>query len=78
MDDEMFDRYDPEGMEVLRRLEAYADARLTPNVAATTRVRAGVMAAAHQRSTLLAAAGADAATMAAPVMSDRPAPLARP
>lgn len=76
MDDQMFDRYDPGGMEVLRRLEAYADARLTPNVAATTRVRAGVMAAARQRSPLLAAATMDAATMAGPVVSDRPSPVA--
>jgi hypothetical protein len=74
MEDQMFDRYDPGGMEVLRRLEAYADARLTPNVAATTRVRAGVMAAAYQRSALLAAATADAGTIATPVMIDRALP----
>jgi uncharacterized membrane protein YgcG len=73
MDDEMFDRYDPGGMEVLRRLEAYADARLTPNVAATTRVRAGVMAAAYQRSALLAAATVDTITIAAPAIADRSA-----
>jgi uncharacterized membrane protein YgcG len=76
MDDEMFDRYDPGGMEVLRRLEAYADARLTPNVAATTRVRAAVMAAANQRSALLTATTADATAMAMPVMTDRPSPVA--
>jgi len=74
MDDEMFDRYDPGGMEVLRRLEAYADARLTPTVAATMRVRAGVMAAAHERSALLASASAGATTMATPVVIDRAAP----
>ena len=76
MDDEMFDRFDPGGMEVLRRLEAYADARLTPNVAATARVRAGVMAAAHQRSAMLAAATAAGATVAAPLASDRSTPVA--
>jgi len=76
IDDEMFDRYDPGGMEVLRRLEAYADARLTPNVAATTRVRAGVMAAAHQRSAMLAGALADGTTIAAPVTTDPPTPVA--
>lgn len=54
MDDEMLDRFDPGSMEVLRRLEAYADARLTPSAATTTGVRATVMAAAHRRSAMLA------------------------
>ena len=46
------DRGDP---EVERRLEAFADARLLPNVAATTRIRAAVMTAAHRRAELIEA-----------------------
>jgi len=47
-------------VEVIRRLEAYADARLDPSVAATTRMRAAVMAAAHRQAALIAADGAGA------------------
>ena len=61
MDNQLFDRYDPAGIEVLRRLEAYADARLTPTVDATVRVRAAVMEAANRRGALLATAAAIAA-----------------
>jgi hypothetical protein len=54
----------PGDQELERRLEAYADARLSPSVESTTRVRAAVMAEAHRQAALLAAdaeAGATAA-----------------
>jgi hypothetical protein len=51
-------------VEVIRRLEAYADARLDPSVAATTRMRAAVMAAAHRQAALIAADGAAALALA--------------
>lgn len=51
-DDEIFD---PNDREVVRSLGAYADARLSPSVAATTRMRAAVMTAAHRRASLLEA-----------------------
>jgi hypothetical protein len=38
--------------ELTRRLEAYAEARLTPDLSATTRMRARVMAAAHRQAAL--------------------------
>jgi hypothetical protein len=41
--------------ELRRRLEAYADARLTPSLDATIRMRAYVMTAAHRRAALVAA-----------------------
>jgi hypothetical protein len=49
--DQMHDR-DPEDNELARRLEAYADARLSPELSATTRMRAHVMAAAHRQAAL--------------------------
>jgi hypothetical protein len=59
-------------VEVIRRLEAYADARLDPSVAATTRMRAAVMAAAHRQAALIAADGAGALALApAGVARDR-------
>jgi hypothetical protein len=44
-------------LELRRRLEAYADTRLTPNVEATIRMRTNVMKAAHRRAALIAAGG---------------------
>ena len=52
----MTDR-DPGEDELGQRLEAYAEARLSPALSATSRMRAQVMAAAHRRA---AFAGADA------------------
>lgn len=49
--DHMQDR-DPEDDELARRLEAYAQARLSPDLSATTRMGARVMAAAHRQATL--------------------------
>jgi hypothetical protein len=62
----MDERYelDRGAVEVIRRLEAYADARLDPTVAATTRMRAAVMAAAHRQAALIAADGAAALALA--------------
>ena len=62
----MDERYelDRGAVEVIRRLEAYADARLDPSVAATTRMRAAVMAAAHRQAALIAADGAAALALA--------------
>jgi hypothetical protein len=49
MDDMMLDL--TAGNQMLRRrLDAYADARLSPDAAATTRMRARVMAAAHRQA----------------------------
>jgi hypothetical protein len=42
-------------LELRRRLEAYADARLTPSLDATIRMRMNVMSAAHRRAALIAA-----------------------
>lgn len=47
--DQMPDR-DVEDVELARRLEAYAEARLSPSLSATTRMRARVMAAAHRQA----------------------------
>jgi hypothetical protein len=44
-------------LELRKRLEAYADARLTPSAAATIRMRTNVMNAAHRRAALIAADG---------------------
>ena len=52
---------DPERDELAQRLEAYAYTRLSPELSATTRMRARVMAAAH-RQAALQQADADRAT----------------
>jgi hypothetical protein len=59
MDRELMDR-DFKDDELARRLEAYADARLSPELSATSRMRAHVMDAAH-RQAMLARADADRA-----------------
>lgn len=62
MNDDVMDTMDPGFFEVARRLEAFADLRLTPSVAATTRLRTSVMTAAHRRAALIQAdAALDAA-----------------
>lgn len=48
MDNEQVPDRDVEDVELARRLEAYAEARLSPSLSATTRMRAQVMAAAHR------------------------------
>jgi len=57
---------DPEDDELTRRLEAYAEARLSPELSATIRMRARVMAAAH-RQAAHARADADRAAAAAAI-----------
>jgi hypothetical protein len=58
-------------LELRSRLESYANARLTPSVDATTRMRTSVMVAAHRRAALVAtdptflARGASTAALAA-------------
>jgi uncharacterized membrane protein YgcG len=53
-----------------RRLEAYADLRLTPDLTATSRMRARVLAHAHRRADLVRA---DAALTVVPQTASRPA-----
>ncbi|MEO6207886.1 MAG: DUF5667 domain-containing protein [Candidatus Limnocylindrales bacterium] len=51
MDDEMIDLLADDG-NLRRRLEAYAEARLSPDLAASARIRARVLAVAHRQSAL--------------------------
>ena len=81
-DDEFeFDPNDPGNIEVSRRLEAYADARLTPSAAATARARTAVMSAAHRQAALrdagAAASVAAATSAAAEAATSRPTHLWR-
>jgi hypothetical protein len=57
-----------------RRLEAYADLRLTPDLAATSRIRARVLAYAHRQADL---ARADAALTIVPPITSRISPRAK-
>jgi hypothetical protein len=66
MDKHFMQHQDPEKDELTRRLEAYAEARLSPELSATIRMRARVMAAAH-RQAALARADADRAAAAAAI-----------
>jgi hypothetical protein len=72
MDSDPMQPGDPEDNELARRLEAYADARLSPEDSAATRMRANVMATAH-RQAVLARADADrlAAAARATARADR-------
>jgi hypothetical protein len=63
MDNESMQDKDREDDELTRRLEAYAEARLSPELSATIRMRTRVMAAAH-RQAALARADADRAAVA--------------
>jgi len=73
MDDNL-QHQDREDDELTRRLEAYAQARLSPELSATVRMRSRVMAAAHRQAALARAdadhAAADAA-LAARAQADR-------
>ena len=66
-------------LELANRLEAFADARLGPSMAATARKRTNVMNAAHRRAALVAgdstfgAASATTATIATPAAERRSA-----
>ena len=74
MDDFMFRRDDPRDPEIERRLDAFAELRLSPSLAATTRMRAGVMTAAHRRAALLQA---DATAAALGSSGARPSSVSR-
>jgi hypothetical protein len=78
MDNDQMQHRDPEDDELARRLEAYAEARLSPELAATTRMRARVMAAAHHRAALARVDGDDAAVAAALAGEAQPYRLRRP
>jgi hypothetical protein len=64
MDNEPMQHRDPAQDELARRLRAYADARLSPELSATTRMRARVMAAAHRQVALQRADADRAAAIA--------------
>lgn len=55
MDDQMLDFKDPADRITGRLLRAYGEDDLSPSMAATTRMRANVMAAAHRRAALIEA-----------------------
>ena len=57
--------------ELARRLEAYADARLSPSLSATSRMRAQVMAAAHRQAALARVDDDRTRVLAAPMQLDR-------
>jgi len=69
MDSDQMQDQEPVDDELARRLEAFAEARLSPELSATTRMRAQVMAAAHRQAALAQAdrdrAAAEAAAAAA-------------
>jgi hypothetical protein len=65
MDKDFMQHQDPEDDELARRLEAYAKARLSPELSATIRMRARVMAAAHRQAALARADADRAAAVAA-------------
>jgi hypothetical protein len=71
MDNHPMDDRDVEDVELAERLEAYAEARLSPSLSATTRMRTHVMAAA-QRQAALARADTDGAALAAAEPASRP------
>ncbi len=76
MYDDAIDPYDIGMREISRRLEAFADTRLSPSLSSTSRMRTTVMNAAHRRAALLAAdrtADAVAATAATTTMLAPPA-----
>jgi hypothetical protein len=69
MDNDHMQHQDREDDQLTRRLEAYAEARLSPELSATIRMRARVMAAAH-RHAALARADADRAAAAALIAAE--------
>jgi hypothetical protein len=73
MDDEMIDLMAGDA-RLRERLEAYAEARLTPDLAASSRLRARVLAVAHRQADL---ARADAALTIVTAATDRAALPAR-
>ena len=77
MDDDEFTEFDPNdpgNLEVARRLDAYADARLSPSDSATARARTAVMSAAHRQAALRDAGAATSAAAATSTASDSKGP----
>jgi hypothetical protein len=68
MDNDLMQHQDRKDDELTRRLEAYAEARLSPELSATIRMRTRVMAAAH-RQAALARADADRAAAEAAIVA---------
>jgi hypothetical protein len=70
MFDDAIDPYDTGLRELTRRLEAFADTRLSPSLSASSRMRVNVMNAAHRRAALIAADRAvdTVAVVAAPAL----------
>jgi hypothetical protein len=64
MFDDTMDPNDSGLLEITRRLEAYADLRLSPSAAASVTMRTSVMSAAHRRAALMAADRAREAAVA--------------
>jgi hypothetical protein len=62
MDDEMLELTTRSDAEVVRRLEAFADLRLSPSLAARTRMRAAVMNAAREHAATMTARDANDVT----------------
>ncbi|MFL5682445.1 MAG: hypothetical protein ACJ77O_04815 [Chloroflexota bacterium] len=79
MFDDTMDPNDAGLLEISRRLEAYADLRLSPSVLATISMRSSVMSAAHRRSASIAAdvAREAAAATAHAEREDRASPTGR-
>ena len=71
MDNQPIDDRDVEDVELAERLQAYAEARLSPSLSATSRMRSHVMAAA-QRQAALARVDADRAAVATADLASRP------
>ena len=63
---------DVEDVDLAERLEAYAEARLSPSLSATSRMRTQVMAATHRRAALARADADRAAVAAAELAAARP------
>ncbi len=71
MDSHPMDDRDVEDAELAERLDAYAEARLSPSLSASSRMRASVMAAA-QRQAALARADVERAALAAAEVASQP------
>jgi len=76
MEDDVIDQTAAGYVELARRLEAYADLRLSPSSAATTRMRTAVMNDAHRRAALIKADATfdTAGQTASPVAAERDTP----
>ena len=74
MQDDVMDQIDRGYLELARRLEAYADLRLTPSLSASTAMRTSVMQAARRRAALLQADPTLVASATAAVATERSQP----